>query len=99
MKQKLFVYGTLQDPQVQKNVIGIIVNGKRDVLHGYIISTITMTDAVYPIIVPHPTNIIDGLILTVTPEELKRIDLYETEAFKREKVTLGSGKSAWVYKK
>lgn len=39
----------------------------------------------------------ESFVITVTGEELERIDAYETEPYKRSEVVLESGKRAWVY--
>jgi len=99
MKQQLFTYGTLRDEKIQKEIIGRVIAGTPDVLEGYAKSQIEVKGGTYPIIIPDVNSSIAGHILLVTPEELERIDEYETDAYKREKVTLKSGETAWVYKK
>jgi gamma-glutamylcyclotransferase (GGCT)/AIG2-like uncharacterized protein YtfP len=94
----LFVYGTLKEPEVQSRVIGRIIKGIPDTLNGYTKSTITINNNTYPIISQGEGNV-EGLILEVTTEELKKLDEYETSAYKRKKVTLKSGKEAWAYQK
>ena len=44
---------------------------------------------------------VDGLRLTVTPEQLKRLDRYERLGIRytRQNVTLADGTSAWVYRR
>ena len=98
-KEPIFSYGTLRDPEVQKSVIGRLVEGETDVLVGFKKSKITLQGKFYPIIVEEKDGIIEGVVLLVTSEELERIDEYETSAYRREKVTLRSGKKAWVYQK
>ena len=95
----LFVYGTLKDPKVQKMVFGRVEKGTPDTLDGYKKSKVVIDKKTYPIIVPSPKDSIKGLILMVTAKELKQIDEYETEAYRRKKITLKSGKIAWVYQK
>jgi len=98
--EELFVYGTLREPEVQKDVIGRIIEGVPDSLEGYIKDKIQIEGETYPILVydPHSEEPIDGLVLSITSEELEKIDEYETKAYQREKVTLKSGKKVWVYK-
>ena len=40
---------------------------------------------------------IQGLLIELTPEELEKLDVYETDAYKRKEVELTDGKKAWVY--
>lgn len=99
MSEKLFVYGTLKIPKVQKRVIGRIVEGISDVLEGYKKSAIEIGGKIYPNLnlAADRKGAIKGLVLTLTKEELKKTDEYETSAYKRLKVTLKSGQTAWVY--
>lgn len=53
----------------------------------------------YPGIIPSNEGKIEGLVIEVTDEELKKIDEYETDAYKRVEVKLESGTSPWVYLK
>lgn len=97
--ENLFVYGTLKDPEVQERVFGRKTNGSSDILQGYKKSEVIINGKTYPAIVPNAKTITDGLVITVTPQELKLIDEYETAAYKRIAVRLKSGVSAWVYRK
>ena len=96
--EALFVYGTLKDPAVQQNVIGRVVSIVPDVLECYLKSTITINGKTYPIIVPGLGNV-EGFVISVTHDELRLLDEYETSAYKRKKVILKSGRSAWAYQK
>lgn len=99
MSEKLFVYGTLKESKVQREVIGRAVKGVSDILDGYRESEVQIDGETYPIIEQHSNSSVDGLALSVTKDELKCIDKFETEAYKREKVKLRSGISAWAYQK
>lgn len=96
--QNLFVYGTLKDPKVQKEVIGREVEAKEDILKGYSKGEIIIEGKIYPILVKG-TGEISGLVLQVTNEELKKLDEYETAAYRRIEEKLKSGITAWVYVK
>ncbi len=99
MTKKIFVYGTLQQPEVQTKVIGRVVKSTPDTLSGFRKSTIEIDGDVYPIIEEDSNSDeeIDGLVLDIEEEELKNLDEYETNAYRREKVTLKSGLLVWVY--
>ena len=92
-----FVYGTLKDTKVQKKIVGRVVEGESDVLDGYSKSKIMINGEEYPIAVKNKLGFIEGKLLKVTSNELRAIDEYETKDYKRMKVRLKSGKSAWVY--
>jgi len=95
---KLFVYGTLKKPEVQKSVFGRIAKTSADILLGYTKSKIKI-DKTYPIILPKKGSYIKGMVFLVSSKELKLIDEYETNSYRRQKVFLKSGESAWVYTK
>lgn len=44
-----------------------------------------------------PGSLVKGFVIAVTGEELRRLDDYETAAYRRSEVTLESGRRAWVY--
>jgi gamma-glutamylcyclotransferase (GGCT)/AIG2-like uncharacterized protein YtfP len=95
----LFIYGTLNQPDVQLYVIGRYDMGKPDVLTDYRKKQVTLENAAYPMIFTAPGEIVRGNCIMVTPAELKQIDIYETDAYQRVRVTLRSGRAAWVYAK
>lgn len=99
--QNLFVYGLLKKPEIQKEVIGRIIKGLDDSIKGYKKSTIEINGEIFPILIKSnsPRDFIFGKVLEVSEEELKKIDEYETDAYKRKKVILLSGKEVWVYVK
>lgn len=98
-KEYLFAYGTLSSPTIQMEVLGRTTELFPDSLNGYRKSEIIIEDKHYPLIVPDSTHQVEGFLFEVTKDELKLIDAYETDAYKRQKVNLKSGKSAWVYVK
>ncbi|WP_292832392.1 gamma-glutamylcyclotransferase family protein [Microbacterium sp.] len=106
--QLLFTYGTLQFAEVQLDTFGHIVAGEGDTLPGYTTDYTEITDhrivdvsglSVHPMI-RHTGNAVDkvlGKVLHVTFAEIEAADEYEVPLYHRERVTLGSGRSAWVY--
>ena len=97
MGNKLFIYGTLTKPEIQKGIFGRVVNGTSDALYGYEKSKIEIDGGTYPIIIPNKNGKVPGLVIEISDDELKRTDEYETEAYQRINVILESGISAWVY--
>ena len=97
MEHHLFVYGTLLETEVQLAILGRMVEGTPDRLAGYKKVSIWLEGQIYPIIKPAAGSAVAGLVIAVTPAELKLIDDYEGEAYRRTRVTLVSGRQVWVY--
>lgn len=99
MKEKLFVYGTLKEPKLQIKVIGRKPESSPDVLIDYKKSKIKINNKIYPISIQKKNSSVSGLVISITTKELKIIDEYETNAYKRKKVVLESKRNVWVYLK
>ena len=97
--ERLFVYGTLKDPRVQERVIGRKFRGVNDILEGYAVSKIKLGLREYPVLIKKAGSEVEGLVLSITADDLKLTDCYETPAYERRKVLLKSRKGAWVYVK
>ena len=106
--EKLFSYGTLQYESVQLETFGRKLQGFQDVLSGYRLEPLKITDekviaisgeAIHQVLIP-TNNITDevvGIVFDITEEELKQADEYEVEDYKRVQVQLHSGNYSWVY--
>ena len=99
LANRLFVYGTLADPRVQKKIWGRKTNLTPAVLKGYKKSALVIDGETYPLIIPDKTGAVRGFVIDVAADELKKIDAYETKAYRRERVCLENGATAWVYTK
>lgn len=95
--EKLFVYGTIVNPEIQKEILGRTVQGVSDILKGYEKSEVTIDGEIYPCIILNETGMTKGLLIEITDDELRKTDEYETDAYKRERIILKSGVHAWVY--
>jgi gamma-glutamylcyclotransferase (GGCT)/AIG2-like uncharacterized protein YtfP len=96
--EMIFVYGTLRDSLVQIRVIGRTATGSSDFLDGYQRGTIKLGEREFPILdVAASDSHVEGLLLEVSEDELRRLDIYETSAYRRISVTLRSGVEAWTY--
>lgn len=93
----LFSYGTLRDPDIQLAVIGRVIPGEPALLPDYRKAVLRVGDRDYPAVVPAPGDSVAGVVLGVSPEELARMDAYETDAYTRVRVRLEKGREAWVY--
>ena len=94
---EIFAYGTLLNPAIQESIIGSEIKGTPDELIGYRKTTVTIDSHTYPDLVADSDSSVSGKILSVTAEELERIDAYEGQEYKRIKLRLSSGKTAFVY--
>jgi gamma-glutamylcyclotransferase (GGCT)/AIG2-like uncharacterized protein YtfP len=108
MPEYIFSYGTLQNDKVQIQLFGRKLAGKKDVLTGFRISPIVITDSKFLANNPEKNQLIvfptgshedriEGNCLELTEKELKSADQYEPEDYKRIKVILESGTEAWIY--
>ncbi len=96
--EKLFTYGTLQDPDTQKQVLGrTLGGGVPDTLLGYRLARLNGIHFVYSILQPHSGSRVEGLLVEVSGEELEKLDAYEGEAYVRVSARLVSKTRAWVY--
>jgi len=106
--EKLFSYGTLQLEGVQIDTFGRKIDGTPDVLMGYILTEIKITDQkviqssgtdIHPILkfTGHNEDEVIGTVLDITREELAQADEYEVEDYQRVSAKLKSGGVAWIY--
>ncbi|MFK6999762.1 gamma-glutamylcyclotransferase family protein [Flavobacterium oreochromis] len=104
----LFSYGTLQLEKVQLENYGRILEGKHDVLKGYKIEKIQITDKevlakseleYHPIAVKsiNKADFIQGVIFQISSLELEKTDQYEVDQYSRVLETFESGRKAWIY--
>lgn len=104
----LFSYGTLQLEQVQLESFGRLLKGEADILYGYKLVSLKITDEkvllqsqqdYHPIAIPSSdsSDFVKGVVFELTDAELQEADRYEVDDYQRILVTLNSGKKAWVY--
>lgn len=104
----LFSFGTLRDPVVQRQVFGRQLSGSADVLRGFRLGVLKITDpavvelsglAEHPLLLPSddPADEVSGQVFAITPAELAAADRYEVDDYARTEVVLASEISAWVY--
>ena len=103
----LFSYGTLRQPEVQRALFGRELESVDDVLTGFTLDIVTITD---PAVIAksgtdrHPIlrraaghQEVRGAALALTDADLEAVDLYEVDDYARISVVLGSGRPAFVY--
>ncbi len=108
MEENLFSYGTLQKDKVQLELFRRLLNGNKDILKGYKLSSIEIKDESFlskgeqkyqliAMLSKDNTDTIEGTVFEISEEELLLSDKYEPDNYKRVKVVLQSGKEAWIY--
>lgn len=104
----LFSYGTLQKEKVQLETFGRILNGEKDILAGYQLKMLEITDLEvlrksnqkYHPILEFSGNIADeveGVLFEVSNEEIFKADEYEVDRYKRVETVFKSGKRGCIY--
>ena len=106
--EHLFTYGTLQLEEVQLDTFGRRLEGRPDVLIGYRLVKITIEDEDFVVksgtaehrnlqFTGNESDFVEGIVFSVTVEELERSDTYEPDGYERVLVQLKSGAKAWIY--
>ena len=99
MNEKLFTYGTLQDPDVQMQLLGrTLGDGSPDTLRGYAMGKLKGVHTTYNMIYPQTGATVQGMVYEVSKDELEKLDQYESEAYLRVSATLMSNTRAWIYR-
>jgi gamma-glutamylcyclotransferase (GGCT)/AIG2-like uncharacterized protein YtfP len=104
----LFSYGTLRQAEVQLANYGRLLEGEPDVLSGYRLVPVEISDphvvrvsgkGIHTIAVASgdPDDRIEGIVFVLSEGDLAATDSYEVDAYARIEATLESGRSAWVY--
>ena len=106
--ESLFTYGTLRLEEVQLATFGRKLEGSPDVLVGYRVVMIRIQDEDFVVksgsaehrniqFTGNASDFVEGMVFSVTREELERSDAYEPDGYERVLVQLKSGIIAWVY--
>jgi hypothetical protein len=105
---RLFSYGTLRQPEVQRAIFGREVAGRADALVGFAVEALTITD---PAVVAlsgksehrvlrrtgDPMDRIEGMIFDITEAELAAADAYEVDDYARVAARSANGVETFVY--
>lgn len=105
----LFSYGSLQREDAQLATFGRRLDGEQDELRGFEQTLVKINDPAVAAKLgqTHHANAsftgdnarsISGMVFEVTDDEIRNVDAYEAaDEYSRIRVTLASGKQAWVY--
>lgn len=105
---KLFSYGTLQKEQVQLETFGRILQGAKDILSGYQLNILEITDPevlrksgqkYHPVLTfsGNDNHEVEGVLFEVTEGEILQADEYEVNDYKRIETVFKSGKIGFIY--
>lgn len=97
MTELLFVYGSLLDRQVQEQVIGRYDEGQDGTLDEHKKIPAFVEGQQYSTVIPDKTSQVRGKVLSLTEQELKKIDLYEEPEYSRRKIKIRGGTLVWIY--
>ena len=108
MQEYLFSYGTLQNEKTQLDIFGHLLPGTPDILEGYKLFTIEINDNKFLargenkfqstlVCTNYSGDQVAGTVFEIDKTELAFTDRYEPGNYQRIKVTLRSGKEAWIY--
>jgi len=92
----IFVYGTLLDDTVRGRVLGKDIKGKSDTLENYMLDTHSVLTS-YPTIIKQDRGFVNGMYFDVDDEDIKKLDRYESEYYKKIEVKLKSGTKSLAY--
>ncbi|UWX61359.1 gamma-glutamylcyclotransferase [Chryseobacterium oranimense] len=104
----LFSYGTLQKEEVQIETFGRILRGGKDILAGYKLGRVEITDPevlrksnqqYHPILEfsGNTEDEVEGILFQVTDQEILQADEYEVDDYKRIETVFKSGKVGFIY--
>ena len=104
----LFSYGTLRQREVQLATYGRELEGSPDVLLGYRLEPLVITDpnvvrisgkTVHMIarVTGDASDRIEGTLFEISKAELAATDSYEVDVYNRVEVVLESGRNAFIY--
>ncbi|WBV57971.1 gamma-glutamylcyclotransferase [Chryseobacterium daecheongense] len=104
----LFSYGTLQKEQVQTQTFGRLLKGDKDVLIGYTLKMLEITDPevlrksnqkYHPILTftGHVEDQVEGMLFEITDDEILLADAYEVDDYKRIETIFKSGRKGFIY--
>jgi gamma-glutamylcyclotransferase (GGCT)/AIG2-like uncharacterized protein YtfP len=91
----LFVYGTLQFPDVLRALLGRIPDSSPVALNGW--RAAALVRRTYPGLVPADATVPGTLLTGLTGEELQVLDEYESGPYDLRELSLTDGRAAWSY--
>lgn len=99
MKCYVFAYGTLLDAQIRYEILGYQTTLTASTITGFRLKEIILHGVGYPIIVEDKQNkeSIQGGYFEIDQNDLVKIDVYESSAYRRKRISTADGAKTWVY--
>lgn len=79
---KLFIYGELQDPEIQIKIFGEEICGAYDTISNWIVLNDFEKGKSYLQLASQPNGIVFGQIIDLTEDQIKKLDKYEEDYFR-----------------
>lgn len=95
---RIFVYGTLKIRRIQREVLHREPYEQPMTLPGWKRLRVNLNGIYYEHIEPSKNSAVHGFVLTVTPDEKKKLDDWESEYYVPVKVKLMDGSDAYAYR-
>ena len=100
IKTKIFVYGTLKKSKCRKNVLN---NSSQKMVkaelknYEYIDQSVLIDNEKYPNVIKSENKTVKGFIIDFSLNELEKLDIYETNNYKRIELIDNDFNKYWVY--
>jgi gamma-glutamylcyclotransferase (GGCT)/AIG2-like uncharacterized protein YtfP len=91
----LFVYGSLQFPEVLKALLKRLPNREPATATGWRVTT--LPGRVYPGLVADDRTVTGFLLTDVTADEWRVVDAFEDDVYELRRLSLATGKHGWAY--
>lgn len=79
---KLFIYGELQNPEVQLKIFGEKIYGTYDTISNWIVLNDFEKGKSYLQLASQPNGIVFGQVIDLTEEQVQKLDRYEEDYFR-----------------
>lgn len=97
--KNIFAYGTLQLPSVQNELLGKSFTslGVTTIENFVVMNDYFVEDGYYPRLVPMNGGVVYGNVYSMSDEDIKVLDEYETDAYELKQVETSNGMLVYVY--
>jgi gamma-glutamylcyclotransferase (GGCT)/AIG2-like uncharacterized protein YtfP len=93
--EALFVYGSLQFPEVLFTLIDRVPDHEPAAAEGW--RVVTLPDRVYPGLIPGPKTARGHLLTGLTADEWRVLDAFEDPVYELKRIDLADSRHGWAY--